>query len=259
MSDEFYAEGDGSPDDPTVAVYGLGRFGWFWAELLARRYRVIASSRSTKHDLPHGVTFVPFADLFQADAIFLCVAISSMPTVLDQMRSFVRGGQIVFDTCSVKMYPVDQMLTRLPDSVSVIATHPMFGPDSARERGDRLPIITWPARCDSATYTSWLDRFRQLGMRVLEKPPEEHDREAAYTQGVTHYIGRLLSRMELPASEMATLGYRRLQQVVEQTCNDPVQLFQDLQRFNPFTKDMRLQLEQAQQATESMLTDGDST
>ncbi len=28
--------------------------------------------------------------------------------------------------------------------------------------------------------------------------------------------------------------------VVEQTCNDPLQLFADLQRYNPYTKQMRM-------------------
>ena len=33
--------------------------------------------------------------------------------------------------------------------------------------------------------------------------------------------------------------------IVDQTCNDPLQLFYDLQRFNPYAKEMRLSLQVA--------------
>jgi prephenate dehydrogenase len=75
--------------------------------------------------------------------------------------------------------------------------------------------------------------------------PDQHDREAAFTQGVTHYIGRILADLNLHHSEIGTLGYSKLLEIIEQTCNDPWQLFVDLQRFNPHTREMRGRLAQA--------------
>ena len=72
--------------------------------------------------------------------------------------------------------------------------------------------------------------------------PDEHDRQAAFTQGVTHYLGRVLKDLGVAPSAIATVGYRRLLEIVEQTCNDPWQLFLDLQRFNPHTREMRERL-----------------
>ncbi len=63
--------------------------------------------------------------------------------------------------------------------------------------------------------------------------PDEHDREAAFTQGVAHYIGRVLSDLGIQRSPIGTVGYNKLLEIVEQTCNDPWQLFLDLQRYNP--------------------------
>jgi hypothetical protein len=40
---------------------------------------------------------------------------------------------------------------------------------------------------------------------------------------------------------------------VEQTCNDPMQLFLDLQRFNPHTREMRARLEKSLQAVMSAI------
>ena len=68
---------------------------------------------------------------------------------------------------------------------------------------------------------------------------DEHDRDAAFSQGVTHFIGRVLKEMDVQDKEIATKGYKSLLEIVEQTCNDPLQLFYDLQRYNPYTRDMR--------------------
>lgn len=238
-----------------AAVIGLGRFGLFWAEMLAREYRVLGTSRRRIDPLPPGVVQVPLEEALEAPLVFLTVAISAMPGVLRTIAPFVRPGSTVIDTCSVKVYPVQQMQEILPDSVDIIATHPMFGPDSARERTDRLPVILWPVR-DRQERAPELSRvFTGLGMRVVEMSPEDHDREAAFTQGVTHLVGRLLSMMDLSPSEIGTLGYTRLLQVMDQTCNDPLELFRDLQRFNPSTREMRRRFSAALASVEDILSD----
>ncbi len=240
----------------TVAVVGLGRFGRFWAEQLAAQYDVVGTSRREVSDLPAGVRQVPLAEAVQARIIFLTVAISAMPPVLDQIAPHVREDATVVDTCSVKVFPVREMEARLPPSVDIVATHPMFGPDSARERTDALPIITWPIRDSYCRYAQLLETFRGLNFRVEEMLPDDHDREAAFSQGVTHLAGRILREMDLRPSNIATLGYTRLLQVMEQTCNDPVSLFQDLQRYNPYTREMRQRFAEALMRTERLLAPG---
>lgn len=236
-----------------MAVVGLGRFGRFWAGKLAAHYTVVGTSRRTVPDLPAGVRQVPREEALQAEIIFLTVAISALPEVLDQIANDVRRDATIVDTCSVKVFPVREMEARLPPSVDIIATHPMFGPDSARERTDPLPVITWPIRDAYHRYAQLLDTFRRLHMRVEEMPPDDHDREAAFSQGVTHLVGRILREMDLASSDIATLGYTRLLQVMEQTCNDPISLFQDLQRYNPYTREMRHRFSEALTRTEALL------
>jgi prephenate dehydrogenase len=241
---------------PSAAVIGLGRFGRFWAEMLSSQFSVVGTSRRTIPDLPAAVRQVELPEALTADYIFLCVAISAMPEVLDRIAPHLPPGATVVDTCSVKVFPVAEMEARLPQEVGIIATHPMFGPDSARERTDRLPVITWPVRDAHQRYRDLTARFRLLDMRVEEMTPEAHDREAAFSQGVTHLVGRLLREMALQPSGIATLGYTRLLQVMEQTCNDPVELFRDLQRYNPYTREMRRSFAAALERTEALLSDG---
>ena len=98
--------------------------------------------------------------------------------------------------------------------------------------------------------------FLSMKLHVIEMTADDHDREAAFSQGVTHFVGRILSEMNLEPTEIATKGYNALMEIVEQTCNDPLQLFCDLQRYNPYTKDMRHSLRLAIENVGYMLERG---
>jgi prephenate dehydrogenase len=225
-----------------LGVIGTGRFGKFWAELLAERHTVVTYNRSDRA-VPAGCKSVALDQLGECDAIFLCTAISSIVPVLQQLSPHLRPGAVVLDTCSVKVYPTRSMREILPESVECIGTHPMFGPDSARNGVEGLPLVFAPVRCSEGTASLWRREFVSMGLVVSDLDPEAHDREAAYTQGVTHFVGRVLADMALAPSDIATVGYQQLLAVMEQTCNDPYQLFEDLQRFNPYTTQMRQQLQ----------------
>ncbi|MBN2354137.1 MAG: prephenate dehydrogenase/arogenate dehydrogenase family protein [Spirochaetales bacterium] len=239
----------------TVGVYGLGRFGLFWARLLSGRFEVKAYSRTKRDELPAGVTWAGEDDVCACDALFFCVAISAFEDVLGAVRGKVKPPTVVFDTCSVKVFPAGLMERLLDPGVRIIATHPMFGPDSGSAGVAGLPIVMYPVRADRETAGFWKDYFLSLGLQYIEMDPAAHDREAAFTQGITHYMGRVLADLSLKKSPIATLGYRKLLEIVEQTCNDPWQLFLDIQRYNPYTKDMRVNLHRSLEKIYKILDD----
>jgi prephenate dehydrogenase len=225
-----------------VGVYGLGRFGTFWAGLLAQHFPVCAWSKTLDRPVPEGVRLVSPEELFQADVVWLCAAISAMDDVLDHIAPLARPGQTVADTCSVKVFPAQKMLAKLPAGVKLMATHPMFGPDSAKAGLAGLPIVLHDLRDAAEPLVFWKSQFEEWGMTSLLMTPDEHDLAAAYTQGVTHFVGRVLDDMGLKPHPLATRGYQRLLDLVQQTCNDPFQLFLDMQNFNPHTSAMRTAL-----------------
>ena len=165
-----------------------------------------------------------------------------MEEVVERIASRVRSDVLVFDTCSVKIHPVEVMQRLLPAKTDIIGTHPMFGPDSGRSGVSGLPIVYCPVRVSGKRNRFWRAAFESLGLSVKDLTPDEHDREAAYTQGVTHFIGRVLEDLSLKPSTISTVGYTKLLEIIEQTCNDPWQLFLDLQHYNPYTAAMRVEL-----------------
>lgn len=223
----------------------MGRFGSFWASQLAQYVEVKGFNRTPPKRYPEHVLPATEDEVLSCDTVILCVAISSLKSVLARIAPRLRAGTTVMDTCSVKMYPSQVMQEILPDSVGIIATHPMFGPDSGKFGVAGLPLVFSPVRSDERTIAAWKDIFMKMQLHVLEMDCERHDREAAYSQGVTHFVGRVLDELHLGPTEIATVGYRTLMTIVEQTCNDPLQLFYDLQRYNPYAHDMHLRLKEA--------------
>lgn len=61
---------------------------------------------------------------------------------------------------------------------------------------------------------------------------EEHDRQAASTQFVTHTVGRMLGAMELTSTEINTKGFEALLQLVENTNHDSFDLYYGLFLYN---------------------------
>lgn len=238
-----------------VGVYGLGRFGAFWARELARYHTVKVYNRSDR-PLPEGVVSCSLEEVCLTETLFLCTAINSLPDVLKQIAPLLGPGTLVADTCSVKVYPSQWMKEILPPEVPLLATHPMFGPDSGKNGTAGLPLVLHPLRHSQEQAAHWKKLFEtQMGLQVLEMTPEAHDKTAAYTQGITHLIGRVLGELHLESHPMATKGYRSLLEIVQQTCNDPYQLFLDMQNFNPYTREMRLQVRDSFTRIQSTLED----
>lgn len=233
-----------------ISIYGLGRFGQFWAEQLMawgipRGHKFLGYSRSASREVPEGMIRVNEEGLVDSDVVVLCTAISSLDEVLPRIAPYIKPGTLVMDTCSVKVAPTESMKKYLPEEAELMGTHPMFGPDSGKNGIAGLPLVFSPVRCKEETIDDWDRIFNEMELQVIKMTPAEHDKEAAYTQGVTHFIGRVLNEMGLKGSSIATLGYRELLKIVEQTCNDPFQLFLDLQNYNPYTHQMRLELQKA--------------
>jgi len=244
-----------------VGIYGLGRFGTFWGDQLSKIVQVKGYSRNSNRVSPSTIIRVSEEELFTCDVIIICVAISAMETFLNRIKDKVKPGALIMDTSSVKVIPVKQMVNILPTTVEIIGTHPMFGPDSGKNGVAGLPIVISKVRSSSETYEQWIDLFNKLNLSVIEMTPEEHDKEAAYTQGITHFIGRTLSDLHLKGSAISTTGYKSLLEIIKQTCNDEYQLFLDLQKFNPYTAEMRKTLKHSMHkvlcAVETEISEGD--
>lgn len=226
-----------------VGIIGLGRFGIFWAKVLSHSFDVYGYSRSKKENCH--CTQVSLEEVCSLPVIFICVPMRTVQETLERMKPFLKPGTLVADTCSVKMEPVRWMLQTLPEYVHVMATHPMFGPESGKDSLVGLPLMMHPVRMPQELYDQWLHWFRNAGIMVVEITPEEHDRQAAMSQALTHMIGRSLNTMGIDEIPIGTLWFRNLHAIAKQVAKDSPELFLDMQTLNPYANEMRDRFERA--------------
>ena len=227
----------------TIGIIGYGRFGRILATILNPGYDLKIYDPFSS-DIPDKYRCSQLSDVCSQPLVFIAVPIRDFLNVIKDIRSHIGKRTTVIDVCSVKKYPSEIMETNLPSYAGIICSHPMFGPDSYSQYREQK-MVMHPLRDIYFRYESLKDYFKSHSIRIVEMTPEEHDRQAAVSQGITHFIGRVLEKADVKSTEINTLGFTDLLAVIEQTGNDSLELFKDLQRFNPYTNKTILQLEDA--------------
>lgn len=214
-----------------VAIVGLGRFGQILKKLLRNDFDLIIVNKNNS------------SDIGKADVVFYSVPISNFESVIRHHKKYFKDNHLLIDVLSVKMHPkkiFEKYLRGL--KTQALLTHPMFGPDSSQDGFNGLPLIMDKFKADEKNYSFWKKYFIGKGLKIVEMTAQKHDQLAANSQGLTHFIGRILGELKFAPTPIDSLGAKKLYEVMQQTCNDTWQLFNDLQNFNPYTKSMRIKL-----------------
>jgi arogenate dehydrogenase (NADP+) len=232
-----------------VSVVGFGRFGQLWANMLRSDFKVqIVEPMEGLHELAksQGFDLVEKEQAVNADIVFFCVPISLFEAVIKQYAGLVTNADkkpVFADVLSVKVHPKNTFEQYLPSDYQMMLTHPMFGPDSVRVKGlknQRLVLDRF--RMNDDNYAFWKNYFESKELAIVELSADEHDKMAAQSQGLTHFVGRVLGEFEFEPTVIDTLGAQMLHEIQQQVCNDSWQLFEDLQTYNPYTRKVRIQL-----------------
>ena len=220
----------------SVGIVGFGRFGKILANILQKGFAIKAYDPKPTGPFP-GVQFSGLDTVLMEKVIFIAVPIRYFEKAIIDISQRINQGTTLIDVCSVKKYPVDVMMKVLPKHVGIIATHPMFGPDSYISNSN-LKMMINNTRDSHNEYSFWKRFFSDQGIQIIEMTPDQHDKLAAKTQGVTHFLGRMLKEFGIKKTTIDTQGFRDLLDLVEQTCNDTWELYADLQLYNPYTEEM---------------------
>lgn len=221
-------------------IIGFGRFGNILADILSSKNEILIHD---PNKISRNFQNVSLLEVLKCEILFIAVPIREFEEVIKSLREYKLQNTTIVDVCSVKIYPVEVMKKYLPDNLGIIATHPMFGPDSYGPYRE-LKLVMHPVRDVHNQYDKLKMIFESKSISVVDMTPENHDRDAAMSQGITHFIGRALSQSGISSTSINTLGFNELLGVVEQTCNDSWDLFKDLQNYNPYTVKMIEKLEE---------------
>lgn len=224
-----------------IGILGFGRFGKLMARNLAADFDVRVCDPAAVEANIHSAGARPadLAAVGESDIVVLAVPISRMQAALQQVRPHLKAGRLVVDVCSVKERPIRWMQDLLPEDAEILGTHPMFGPDSAADSLQGRKIVLCRVRVAAERYEKIRRYLASRGLAVIETSAVEHDRQIAVSLALTHFIGRALAGMGAKPQDIDTEGYRRLLRILEVVENDTWQLFEDMNRFNPYAEKTR--------------------
>jgi prephenate dehydrogenase len=78
-----------------------------------------------------------------------------------------------------------------------------------------------------------------LRLDVIMTRPEDHDREAAAVQGLTHLIAKVLTQMEPLPARMTTRSFDLLMEAIDMVRHDAPEVFEAIARANPYAVGVR--------------------
>lgn len=220
----------------SLAIIGVGAFGEFMLKHLTPYFDV--SIYDAKRDLTAvASTFTAkvksFEDACKSDIVVIAVPVQVMETVIKNIVPHLRAGQLVLDVASVKCAPTKLLADNLPQDVDIVSVHPLFGPQSGRYgiHGQNIAVVNVRGSRSDCVIEFLRDR---LDLTVFDTTAEEHDRQMAYVQGLTHMIAKVFKKIDVPEIALETKTFSLLRQMVNIVKDDSDELFYAIQRDNPF-------------------------
>ncbi|NBX65833.1 MAG: prephenate dehydrogenase [Proteobacteria bacterium] len=222
----------------SCGIIGVGAFGALMAKHMGPHADLVlcdAAKDVTGIAKDTGGKVGTLADAAACDVVVLAVPVQKMEGVLLEVAPLLKAGALVIDVASVKVKAVALMEKILPAHVDIVATHPIFGPQSGKNGIEGLKIAVCPVRGTRADCVANFCRDT-LKLDVYVVTPEEHDREMAYVQGITHLLAKIVVRLDVPPLRLTTKTYNFMEQMVDMVRYDSDELFRAIQRENPYAK-----------------------
>lgn len=237
----------------SIGIIGFGSFGQFVFSLAQEKFPDLEVRVSSTHNSPDGKKFFSLEEVCKADLLVLCVPISAYKDTIEKIVPLVGQNTLVCDIATVKKYTAELLRgQKIPHYISI---HPMFGPYSYAKHGNSLAGLRMVI-CDSSLKederAEVISFFKNLGMQVLEMTADVHDKLSAETLFLTHLVGQSVKKANFKRTELDTLSFGYLMDVVESVAHDDA-LFHDVFTYNPYCKEVLERFEDAEQATAQSL------
>ncbi|MGD9917561.1 MAG: prephenate dehydrogenase/arogenate dehydrogenase family protein [Paenirhodobacter sp.] len=227
----------------SLGIVGFGAFGQLAALHLGPHFEITAYDPSrdvAKVAKQLGVRLASLHSVSQADVILIAAPVASFERVVSEIAVACKPGALIVDVGSVKVVPSEIMRRLLPNHVDIVASHPLFGPQSAKKGIEGLKIALCPIQGRRGSRLAAFLR-KSLGLTIIMTTPEEHDQEVAVAQGLTHLIAKVLLRMGPLPTRMTTKSFDLLSEAISMVQHDAPEVFEAIEKANPYAEAVRRQ------------------
>ncbi|HHE76508.1 MAG TPA: prephenate dehydrogenase/arogenate dehydrogenase family protein [Candidatus Parcubacteria bacterium] len=212
---------------PIIGIIGgKGKMGnWFKMFFEKEGLKVLVSDKKTKLS---SVQLVK-----ESDIIIVSVPIKETIGVIKKIRRFVSRDALLTDLTSLKSEPVREM--RKADC-GVLGMHPLFGPLVQEIKSQKIVF------CD-ARHNKWVDFLRNIfernGGEIIEISPEDHDKQMAVIQALTHFSNISLARTIFSRKinlldSLLTPVFRLQSLIIGRVLSQNPKLYADIEIENPY-------------------------
>lgn len=225
-----------------ISIIGFGNFGKFIASILDKYFNIyIYDKKLNESNSSFNYNFVSIKEALSKEIIIIAIPVQFIEEFIKTNIQFINKNALFIDVCSVKKKPIELLERYLYKTNEIIGTHPLFGPNSAKDGIKGHRIVVSPVR---STMIESVINFLQekLNLSVIIKTPEEHDREMAMVQGISHFIAKALNDIGIRDSEMKTVTFDYLFKMVDILKNDTKELFLTIENENPYALELREKL-----------------
>lgn len=169
-----------------ILIIGAGEMGKLFSRYLSEEHQVAIydlDRRKVEEIADEKIKpLSDLSDLREFESALLCVPISKVPGLVEELSGKMRKGSVVMEISSVKS-PVIGSMRKLPSiGIKGISFHPLFGPGIGDIRNGRAAVIEVTSIEDEISYLSSLFPFELIPMSL-----EDHDRAMAWL-GLIHLI-----------------------------------------------------------------------
>lgn len=218
-----------------LTIIGLGNIGEVFARELKPYFNITVANRSDKSQLAKKLS-VKFTQnipnsVKNADYVVLSVSISGIRDVVHKIKLSVPKTAVVMDTCAVKTYPL-KIMSKLP--CKVIGAHPQFR-NAPSLKGKSIILIGRDKFFENV--------LQRTGLKIERMNATEHDKKMAIIS-IAGLVGLNLIEM-LSKQERAILkkysgkASKNLVNLIESMEENSLAMYEDIQRFNPYSKELR--------------------
>lgn len=180
--------------------------------------------------------------LTDADMVMLCVPVTVMEDVIEQIKPFMKKGAILSDVGSVKHGPMKAMLEHYDGPV--VGTHPLFG--NVIPEGFLPKVAIAPGReSDEEAAAKVSELFAICGYSCFDTTAEEHDRAMAFIQGLnfTSTVAFLAASRDIKSiKNFVTPSFKRRLDSARKMLTADQELFTTISEANPYLQESNRKL-----------------
>ena len=196
-------------------------------------------------------------DIKSDDVVMLAVPINTFPVVCKSLFPKLPDGCLVFDIASVKVSALSSMHNFGDERLSILGTHPLFGPLVASSVGQVIVLCNYN---DKENNHAHINRILQhSGLITVYATAEDHDEAMLYVQVLTHFaymtFAKALSHSGKSLSSLLqfrTPPFTFLSAFAGRVVGSPAQTYANIQKV-PEAKRIRQELIQAAEQLDNAL------